>query len=71
MSLVSFPGLGLNFEFSKIAFTVFGIAVYKYAVCIVLGIVVALCLAFFFCTRNSNFCNYIWNNRSQIILCFI
>ncbi len=45
MNLVSFPGLGLNFEFSKIAFTVFGIAVYKYAVCIVFGIVVALVLA--------------------------
>lgn len=45
MNLVTFPGLGLSFEFSKIAFTIFGIEVYKYAVCIVLGIVVALVLA--------------------------
>ena len=43
--VVRFPGLGMTFEFSKIAFTIFGIAVYKYAVCIVLGIVVALILA--------------------------
>lgn len=44
MNVVTFPGLNLSFEFSKIAFTVFGISVYKYAVCIVLGIVVALVL---------------------------
>lgn len=44
MNVVTFPGLNLSFEFSKIAFTVFGISVYKYAVCIVLGILVALVL---------------------------
>ena len=44
MNVVTFPGLNLSFEFSKIAFTVFGISVYKYAVCIVLGIIVALVL---------------------------
>ena len=44
MNVVTFPGLNLSFEFSKIAFTIFGISVYKYAVCIVLGIVVALVL---------------------------
>lgn len=44
MNLVTFPGLNLKFEFSKIAFTIFGISIYKYAVCIVLGIVVALIL---------------------------
>lgn len=42
MNEVTFPELNLNFEFSKIAFTVFGISVYKYAVCIILGIIVAL-----------------------------
>lgn len=42
MNEVTFPELNLNFEFSKIAFTLFGISVYKYAVCIILGIVVAL-----------------------------
>ena len=44
MNVVTFPGLNLSFEFSKIAFSVFGISVYKYAVCIVLGIAIALVL---------------------------
>ena len=44
MNLVKFPGLNLEFEFSKIAFSIFGVSVYKYAVCIVLGVVVALIL---------------------------
>ena len=44
MNVVKFPGLDLSFEFSKIAFMIFGISVYKYAVCMVLGIVVALVL---------------------------
>ena len=42
MNVVTFPGLGLSFEFSKIAFSIGGISVYKYAVCIVLGIITAL-----------------------------
>lgn len=45
MNIVKFPGLNLEFEFSKIAFSFFGIDVYKYAICIVLGIVVALILS--------------------------
>ena len=45
MNIVTFPGLNLSFEVSKIAFTIFGISVYKYAVCIVLGIVLALILS--------------------------
>ena len=45
MHIVTFPGLNLSFEVSKIAFTIFGISVYKYAVCIVLGIVLALVLS--------------------------
>lgn len=44
MNVVTFPGLNLSFEFSRIAFTIFGISVYKYAVCIVLGIITALVL---------------------------
>lgn len=44
MKVVSFPGLNLKFEFSRIAFSIFGIPIYKYAVCIVLGIIVALIL---------------------------
>ena len=45
MRFVKFPGLGLEMQFSRVAFTIFGIEVYKYAVCIVVGIVVALILA--------------------------
>lgn len=44
MNVVTFPGLNLSFDVSKVAFTLFGISVYKYAVCIVLGIVLALIL---------------------------
>lgn len=44
MNVVTFPGLNLSFEVSKVAFTIFGISIYKYAVCIVLGIVLALIL---------------------------
>ena len=44
MDVVKFPGLNLKFEFSKIAFSIFGVEIYKYAVCIVLGIVIALIL---------------------------
>lgn len=42
MNTVTFPGLGLNFEVSKIAFQIAGIDIYSYAVCIVLGILTAL-----------------------------
>ena len=45
MNIVRFPGVGLEFEFSKVAFSIFGVSIYKYAMCIVLGIVVALILA--------------------------
>lgn len=47
MRLVKFPGLNLEFKFSQIAFYLLGIPVYKYAVCIVIGIAVALILARF------------------------
>lgn len=44
MNIVKFPGLNLEFEFSKIAFSIFGVSIYKYAICIVLGVIVALIL---------------------------
>lgn len=44
MNIVKFPGLNLEFEFSKIAFSIFGISVYKYAICIVIGVVISLIL---------------------------
>lgn len=44
MNIVTFPGLNLEFEFSRVAFSIFGISIYKYAVCIVIGIIVSLIL---------------------------
>ena len=44
MNVGTFPALNLQFEFSKVAFSILGLPVYKYAVCIVIGIVVALIL---------------------------
>lgn len=45
MNLVKFPAFNLEFNFSQIAFYILGIPIYKYAVCIVMGIIVALFLA--------------------------
>lgn len=44
MHTVSFPGIGLNFEISRVAFQLFGVDIYYYAICIVTGIIIALCL---------------------------
>lgn len=42
--MINFPGLGLNLNVPQIAIKIFGINIYWYAICIVLGIVVALVL---------------------------
>ena len=47
MNLVKFPGLNMEFDVPRIAFELFNINIYYYAVCIVLGIVVALLLCKF------------------------
>ena len=39
---VSFPGLGLELELNKIAFTVFNISVHWYAIIMVLAIIAAI-----------------------------
>jgi phosphatidylglycerol:prolipoprotein diacylglycerol transferase len=49
MNRVYFPGLGLNLLISQTAFHIFGIEVRWYAICIVLGIIVALIL----CKRSN------------------
>lgn len=36
MSVVKFPGLGLEFYISRIAFNIGNIVVYKYSICIIL-----------------------------------
>ena len=42
MNTIYFPSINLRFEISKIAFSIFGIPVYKYAVCIVVGMIMGL-----------------------------
>ena len=47
MNIVRFPGLNLELNVPKIAFKLFGIDIYFYAICIVLGICIALILSKF------------------------
>lgn len=44
MNIVSFPGFGLTFNISQIAFSIGNIKIYWYAVFIVLGIIISLIL---------------------------
>ena len=48
-NLVQFPGLGLSFEIDRVAFTIGGVSIYWYGVCIAVG----LCLALVFAFRHS------------------
>ena len=48
-NLVQFPGLGLSFHLNRVAFTIGGISIYWYGVCIAVG----LCLALIFAFRHS------------------
>ena len=48
-NLVQFPGLGLSFHLNRVAFTIGGISIYWYGVCIAVG----LCLALVFAFRHS------------------
>ena len=41
-NLVQFPGLGLSFELDRVAFSIGGMNIYWYGVCIAVG----MCLAF-------------------------
>ena len=42
MNIITFPGLNLEFNISKIAFKIFGVEVYWYAILIVVAMVLAL-----------------------------
>lgn len=42
MSIITFPGLNLKFNISRIAFSINSIYIYWYAILIVLSIVIAL-----------------------------
>ena len=43
---VTFPGLGLEFEISRVAFTVAGVPIYWYGICIAAGMLLAMLFAF-------------------------
>ena len=42
MNILSFPGLGLEFELNRVAFTVFGLEIYWYGVIIAVGFILAV-----------------------------
>ena len=42
MNNIKFPSFNLELNISSIAFTIFGISIYKYALCIVLGTIIGL-----------------------------
>lgn len=44
--LVGFPQLGINFDVSRVAFTIFGIQIYWYGICIVAGMILAVLYCF-------------------------
>lgn len=48
-NLVQFPGLGLSFELDRVAFSIGGMNIYWYGVCIAVG----MCLALVFAFRHS------------------
>ena len=47
MNNIAFPGLSLDFEVSRVAFTVFGKDIYWYAICILLGYLLGLLFVYF------------------------
>lgn len=44
MNVVEFPGINLKLNVPQITFEIFGVPIYNYAICIVLGVIVALIL---------------------------
>ncbi len=50
MNIITFPELGFRFRVSKIAFTFLGVDIYSYAICIVLGILIAV----YFCLKSED-----------------
>lgn len=50
-NLVTFPGLGLSFEISRVAFTIGGVNIYWYGVVIAVGLVLAMIFAMRHCTE--------------------
>lgn len=64
MNIVAFPGLNLEFKINKVAFNLFGIDIYAYAICIVLGIIIAL----FLCKKSKDNYYIKWENVVDIMI---
>lgn len=50
-NLVQFPALGLSFEVNRVAFSIGGVSIYWYGVCIAVGLCLALVFAFRHCVE--------------------
>lgn len=61
---VSFPGLGLEFDINRVAFSIGSFSIYWYAICIASGVVLALLYAYFNAKRFNV-------NLDKLINCFI
>ena len=61
---VSFPGLGLEFQIDRVAFSIFGFDIYWYALCITSGLLLALLYAHFNAKRFMV-------DEDKLINCFI
>lgn len=61
---VSFPGLGIELDINRVAFTIFGVEIYWYAICITTGVVLALLYANFNAKRFD--CD-----MDKVLNCFI
>lgn len=61
---VSFPGLGLEFDINRVAFSIGSFSIYWYAICIASGVVLALLYAYFNAKRFEV-------NLDKLINCFI
>lgn len=65
MNIVTFPAIGISIKVSRIAFNFFGIDIYSYAICVVLGIITAFVLCF---RSEDNY--YIKRNCLEEIILF-
>lgn len=61
INVISFPKLDLSFEINRAAITIGGFSVYWYGVLIALGIILALCYAYFECKRTGFDSEHIFN----------
>lgn len=61
INVISFPKLNLSFEINRAAITIGSFSIYWYGVLIALGIILALCYAYFECKRTGFDSEHIFN----------